>query len=189
MKKILILITVLMLPSLAAAIPVRVKDLADFDGVRGNDLVGYGLVVGLDGSGDSMRNAPFTEDMLTGMLERLGVNTTGDALRSKNVAAVIVTASLPPFARSGSKIDVDVSAIGDAKSLLGGTLVMTRLRRRMATSMRSRRGPSLQVGPRSRRRLRVLSRGSRLPGRSLLVRALSEKWNLISRNWKRCGLR
>lgn len=128
MKKILILITVLMLPSLAAAIPVRVKDLADFDGVRGNDLVGYGLVVGLDGSGDSMRNAPFTEDMLTGMLERLGVNTTGDALRSKNVAAVIVTASLPPFARSGSKIDVDVSAIGDAKSLLGGTLVMTPLK-------------------------------------------------------------
>lgn len=109
----------------AVAVPVRIKDLADFDGVRGNDLVGYGLVVGLDGSGDGMRNAPFTEEMLAGLLERLGVNVTDDALRSKNVAAVIVTATLPPFARSGSRIDVNVSAIGDAKSLLGGTLVMT----------------------------------------------------------------
>ncbi|ODT61117.1 MAG: flagellar biosynthesis protein FlgA [Paracoccus sp. SCN 68-21] len=112
----------------ALAVPVRIKDLADFDGVRGNDLVGYGLVVGLDGSGDGMRNAPFTEDMLAGLLERLGVNVTDDALRSKNVAAVIVTATLPPFARSGSRIDVKVAAIGDAKSLLGGTLVMTPLK-------------------------------------------------------------
>ncbi|RJK99624.1 flagellar basal body P-ring protein FlgI [Paracoccus aestuarii] len=112
----------------ALAVPVRIKDLADFDGVRGNDLVGYGLVVGLDGSGDGMRNAPFTEEMLAGLLERLGVNVTDDALRSKNVAAVIVTATLPPFARSGSRIDVNVSAIGDAKSLLGGTLVMTPLK-------------------------------------------------------------
>ena len=112
----------------ALAVPVRIKDLADFDGVRGNDLVGYGLVVGLDGSGDGMRNAPFTEEMLAGLLERLGVNVTDDALRSKNVAAVIVTATLPPFARSGSRIDVSVSAIGDAKSLLGGTLVMTPLK-------------------------------------------------------------
>lgn len=113
--------------SLQAA-PVRVKDLADFDGVRGNDLVGYGLVVGLDGTGDSLRNAPYTEDILAGLLERLGVNVGEDELRSKNVAAVVVTAELPPFARSGSRIDVGVSAIGDAKSLLGGTLVMTPLK-------------------------------------------------------------
>lgn len=112
----------------ALAVPVRIKDLADFDGVRGNDLVGYGLVVGLDGTGDGMRNAPFTEEMLAGLLERLGVNVTDDALRSKNVAAVIVTATLPPFARSGSRIGVNVSAIGDAQSLLGGTLVMTPLK-------------------------------------------------------------
>nr|WP_252734083.1 flagellar basal body P-ring protein FlgI [Paracoccus marinaquae] len=109
------------------AAPVRIKDIADFDGVRGNDLVGYGLVVGLDGTGDGFRNAPFTEDILGGLLERLGVNATDDALRSKNVAAVLVTASLPPFARSGSRIDVNVSTIGDAESLLGGTLVMTPL--------------------------------------------------------------
>lgn len=108
-----------------AAAPVRIKDMAEFDGVRGNDLVGYGLVVGLDGSGDSFRNAPFTEEMLAGLLERLGVNVTDDALRSKNVAAVVVTGVLPAFARSGSRIDVNVSTIGDASSLLGGTLVMT----------------------------------------------------------------
>lgn len=109
----------------AIASPVRIKDLVDFDGVRGNDLVGYGLVVGLDGSGDGLRNAPFTEDIMTNILERLGVNVTGEQFRPKNVAAVLVTATLPPFARAGGQIDVTVSAIGDAKSLLGGTLIMT----------------------------------------------------------------
>lgn len=113
--------------SLAAASPVKLKDLVEFDGVRTNDLVGYGLVVGLNGTGDGLRNAPFTEEILSNMLERLGVNVTGENLRPKNVAAVLVTASLPPFSRAGSKIDVTVSAIGDAKSLLGGTLVMTPL--------------------------------------------------------------
>lgn len=107
--------------------PVRIKDLVEFDGVRGNDLVGYGLVVGLDGSGDGLRNAPFTEEIMTNVLERLGVNVTGEQFRPKNVAAVFVTAALPPFSRSGSQIDVTVSAIGDAKSLLGGTLIMTPL--------------------------------------------------------------
>lgn len=105
----------------------RIKDLVEIEGVRGNDLVGYGLVVGLNGTGDGMRNAPFTEEALGNLLERLGVNVTGEAIRPKNVAAVIVTATLPPFARAGSRIDVTVSAIGDAKSLLGGTLVMTPL--------------------------------------------------------------
>lgn len=112
-------------PGLAA--PVRIKDLANIDGVRGNDLVGYGLVVGLNGSGDSLRNSPFTEEIMAGLLERLGVNVTDEAFRPKNVAAVIVTATLPPFARAGSQIGVNVAAIGDAKSLLGGTLVMTPL--------------------------------------------------------------
>jgi flagellar P-ring protein precursor FlgI len=109
----------------AAGNPVRIKDLVDFDGVRGNDLIGYGLVVGLNGSGDGLRNAPFTEDIMTNILERLGVNVTGEQFRPKNVAAVLVTATLPPFARAGSQIDVTVSAIGDASSLMGGTLVMT----------------------------------------------------------------
>ncbi|WP_043917735.1 flagellar basal body P-ring protein FlgI [Jannaschia aquimarina] len=106
---------------------IRLKDLVDFGGVRGNDLVGYGLVVGLDGTGDGLRNAPFTEEIMTSILERMGVNVTGEQFRPKNVAAVIVTAALPPFARTGSRIDVTISAIGDAESLLGGTLVMTPL--------------------------------------------------------------
>lgn len=111
----------------AQAAPVRIKDLVNIDGVRGNDLVGYGLVVGLDGSGDGLRNAPFTEEAMSNLLERLGINVTGEQFRPKNVAAVLVTATLPPFARAGSQIDVTVSAIGDAKSLLGGTLIMTPL--------------------------------------------------------------
>lgn len=121
------LLSFAILPGLTAAAPVRIKDLVNFDGVRGNDLVGYGLVVGLNGTGDGLRNAPFTEDIMGNILERLGVNVTGEQFRPKNVAAVLVTASLPPFARSGSQIDVIVSAIGDAKSLLGGSLVMTPL--------------------------------------------------------------
>jgi flagellar P-ring protein FlgI len=111
----------------AQAMPVRLKDLVEFDGVRSNDLVGYGLVVGLNGTGDGLRNSPFTEEIMANILERLGVNVTGEQFRPRNVAAVLVTAQLPPFSRAGSSIDVTVSAIGDASSLLGGTLVMTPL--------------------------------------------------------------
>ena len=123
----LILLICLCLSGAATAAPIRIKDLVEFDGVRGNDLVGYGLVVGLNGSGDGIRNAPFTEEIMANLLERLGVNVAGEEFRPKNVAAVFVTAQLPAFARSGGRIDVTVSAIGDAKSLLGGTLVMTPL--------------------------------------------------------------
>lgn len=111
----------------AEAQGVRLKDLVHFEGVRGNDLVGYGLVVGLNGTGDGLRNSPFTEEIMSNILERLGVNVTGEQFRAKNVAAVIVTAQLPPFARAGGLVDVTVSAIGDASSLLGGTLIMTPL--------------------------------------------------------------
>lgn len=106
---------------------VRIKDLVAFDGMRGNDLVGYGLVVGLNGTGDSLRNSPFTEQSLTSMLERLGVNTSGETLKTENVAAVIVTATLPPFQRQGTRVDVVVSSLGDATNLMGGTLVVTPL--------------------------------------------------------------
>lgn len=124
---ILLSFQVFALVSAASANAIRIKDLVEFDGVRGNDLVGYGLVVGLNGTGDGIRNAPFTEDIMSNILERLGVNITGEQFRPKNVAAVFVTATLPPFSRAGSTIDITVSAIGDAKSLLGGTLVMTPL--------------------------------------------------------------
>jgi len=109
----------------AVASQIRIKDLVEFDGVRGNDLVGYGLVVGLNGTGDGIRNSPFTEEIMSNILERLGVNVAGEQFRPKNVAAVFVTGTLPPFARAGGRIDITVSAIGDAKSLLGGTLILT----------------------------------------------------------------
>jgi flagellar P-ring protein precursor FlgI len=103
----------------------RIKDIADFEGVRDNPLVGYGLVVGLNGTGDKLTNSGFTRQSLIGMLERLGVNTRDDPLKTKNVAAVMVTGSLPPFARQGTYIDVTVSTLGDATSLLGGSLLVT----------------------------------------------------------------
>jgi flagellar P-ring protein precursor FlgI len=105
----------------------RIKDIVEFEGVRENMLVGYGIVVGLNGTGDALRNAPFTKQSLEAMLERLGVNTRDSTLNTKNVAAVMVTARLPGFAASGSQIDATVSAMGDAKSLLGGTLLVTPL--------------------------------------------------------------
>lgn len=113
--------------TVSASAQSRIKDIADFEGVRENLLVGYGLVVGLNGSGDTLTNSKFTEQSLVGMLERLGVKTKGDDLKTANVAAVMVTSTLPPFARQGTRIDVTVSALGDAKSLLGGTLVVTPL--------------------------------------------------------------
>jgi flagellar P-ring protein precursor FlgI len=105
----------------------RIKDLADIEGVRDNMLIGYGLVVGLANSGDSLKNAPFTQQALQTMLERLGVNTRGQQVNTKDVAAVMVTANLPAFAAQGSHIDVTVSAMGDAKSLSGGALLATPL--------------------------------------------------------------
>lgn len=111
--------------SFAAA--ARIKDIVDMEGVRENQLVGYGLVVGLNGTGDSLNNSPFTKQSLQSMLERLGVNTAGENVRTANVAAVMVTANLPPFATQGSRMDVSVAALGDSDSLQGGTLLVTPL--------------------------------------------------------------
>jgi len=103
----------------------RIKDIASLQAGRDNQLIGYGLVVGLQGTGDGLRNSPFTEQSLRAMLQNLGISTEGGASRVNNVAAVIVTANLPPFASLGSRIDVTVSSLGDATSLRGGTLIMT----------------------------------------------------------------
>jgi flagellar P-ring protein precursor FlgI len=111
----------------AAEAGSRIKDLTDIEGIRDNQLIGYGLVVGLNGTGDSLNNSPFTKQSLQAMLERLGVNIRGAQLRTGNVAAVMVTANLPAFATQGTRIDVVVSALGDAKSLQGGTLLVTPL--------------------------------------------------------------
>ncbi len=105
----------------------RIKDLANIEGIRQNQLIGYGLVVGLNGTGDTLNNIPFTKQSLQAMLERLGVNIRGAQIRTGNVAAVMVTANLPAFGTQGTRIDVTVSALGDSKSLQGGTLLVTPL--------------------------------------------------------------
>lgn len=125
----LLCLATLAAPAMPTAAQVRIKDIADVEGVRSNQLIGYGLVVGLNGTGDKLDNAVFTRESLVGMLERLGVNTRDQVtkLSTKNIAAVMVTADLPAFARSGSRIDVAISALGDATNLTGGTLLVTPL--------------------------------------------------------------
>lgn len=118
---------VMLFHSNTANASVRIKDIVNVEGVRENMLVGYGIVVGLNGTGDKLNNNAFTEQSLKAFLERLGVNTSASSLKTKNIAAVTVTASLPAFARNGSNIDINVSAIGDAKSLQGGVLLATPL--------------------------------------------------------------
>ncbi|EJL81312.1 flagellar basal-body P-ring protein [Polaromonas sp. CF318] len=131
-------LTLCLLPPALAALAVlaplpaqaeRIKDLASIQGVRDNPLIGYGLMVGLDGSGDQTMQTPFTTQSLNNMLGQLGVTVPpGTNMQLKNVAAVMVTAVLPPFARPGQAIDVTVSSLGNAKSLRGGTLLMTPLK-------------------------------------------------------------
>ena len=125
----ILVLSLILFGAFAARAQVRIKDIADVEGVRGNQLVGYGLVVGLAGTGDKLDSAVFTRQSLIGMLERLGVNTRDQEakLQTKNVAAVMVTAELPAFGRTGSRIDVSVSALGDASNLTGGTLLVTPL--------------------------------------------------------------
>ena len=110
----------------SAAYADRIKDMASIQGVRDNQLIGYGIVVGLDGSGDQTTQTPFTVQSIISMLSQMGVNLpTGTSLQLKNVAAVMVTATLPRFSKPGQNIDVTASSIGNAKSLRGGTLLMT----------------------------------------------------------------
>jgi flagellar P-ring protein precursor FlgI len=125
----LLLLLLLVTATLPVSAQIRIKDIADIEGVRDNQLIGYGLVVGLNNTGDKLDNAVFTRESLIGMLERMGVNTRDQVskLETKNIAAVMVTADLPAFARSGSRIDVAVSSLGDATNLTGGALLVTPL--------------------------------------------------------------
>ena len=123
----LIPVAALLAPFGAYAGP-RIKDIVDIENVRANQLVGYGLVVGLAGTGDRMRNSPFTEESMQAMLERMGVNIRGTQMQTQNVAAVSISATMPAFARAGSQIDVQISSLGDASSLQGGTLLVSSLR-------------------------------------------------------------
>ena len=122
-----LLVVLLTLAGLQGAGATRIKDIVAVQGVRANQLVGYGLVVGLNGTGDSPRNSPFTEQSLQSMLDRMGINVRNSKTRTRNIAAVIVTAELPAFAGKGSRIDVTVGSLGDATSLQGGSLVLSPL--------------------------------------------------------------
>jgi flagellar P-ring protein precursor FlgI len=127
-KFILALASAALLLSDASFAATRIKDIASVQGVRDNQIIGYGLVTGLQGTGDTLRNAQFTEQSIQSMLDRMGVNVREMNLRTRNVAAVIVTADLPPFVGVGSRIDVSVTSMGDATSLKGGTLMLTALK-------------------------------------------------------------
>ena len=171
--------------ALSAGAAPRIKDLVEVEGVRGNDLVGYGLVVGLKGTGDAIRNAPFTEEALANLLERLGVNVSGEDFKPENVAAVIVTATMPPFSRPGNRIDVTVSAIGDADGLLGGTLVMTPLNAADGNIYAVAQGPILAggveaEGQAARTQIGVPTSGS-IPGGARVERELPFDFDAMER--------
>ncbi len=143
----------------------RIKDIAQLQSARDNQLVGYGLVIGLQGSGDSLRNSPFTEQSIRAMLENLGIAGEGGRARAKNVAAVIVTANLPPFVKSGARIDISVSSLGDATSLAGGTLVMTPLKAADGEIYAVGQGPVMVSGFSAQGEAETLTQGVPTSGR------------------------
>lgn len=165
----------LLAPGVALANPQpRIKDIVDVENVRPNQLVGYGLVVGLQGTGDRIRNVPFTEETLQAMLERMGVNIRGTQMLTQNVAAVTVTATMPPYARSGSTIDVQVSALGDSTSLQGGILLVSSLRALDGEIYAVAQGPVAVSGFKAQGAAAKLSRGvmttARIAGGAIVER-------------------
>jgi len=166
---------------------VRIKDITAVQGVRANQLVGYGLVVGLNSTGDSLRNSPFTAQSLQSMLDNMGVNVRNANPRTRNIAAVLVTAELPPFAGPGARIDVTVSSLGDATSLAGGSLVMTPLSGADALIYAVAQGPVAVSGFQVQGRAESVSQNvpttGRIPNGALVERevasALSEEQTLV----------
>ncbi len=165
-------------PSGASA---RIKDIATLQSARDNQLIGYGLVIGLNGTGDGLRNAPFTEQSMQAMLQNLGIVVEGGRNRSKNVAAVIVTMSLPPFVQSGARIDVNVSSLGDATSLAGGTLVMTPLRAPDGEIYAVAQGPVSVSGFSAQGEAETLTKGvptsGRVPNGAIVERQVEARFN------------
>ena len=163
-------------PALASS---RLKDIANLQISRENMLVGYGLVVGLQGTGDGLRNSPFTEQSLKAMLSRLGIASGLRAARSKNLAAVIVTAKLPVFAQPGARLDVTVSSIGDATSLAGGTLIMTPLRGADLETYAAAQGAVIVSGYQAEGQAESVTRGvpttGRIPNGAVVEQGLSDK--------------
>ncbi len=178
-----ILLCLLLLPCLvnAALATSRIKDMTAIQGVRDNQLVGYGLVIGLQATGDSLRNSPFTEQSMRSMLDRMGVDVAAGTIRSRNVAAVIVSATLPPFVGKGTRIDVTVSSLGDAASLAGGTLVMTPLVAADGNAYAVAQGPVAVSGFASTGQAESLTQGvptsGRIPNGALIERELTGDFN------------
>ena len=173
--------------AIACTIPAqgtsRLKDIAALEVSRENMLVGYGLVVGLQGTGDGLRNAPFTEQSLKAMLSTLGIATGGTAARSKNLAAVIVSAKLPEYSRPGTKLDVTVSSIGDASSLAGGTLIMTPLRGADAEIYAAAQGAIIVSGFQAEGQAASVTRGvpttGRIPNGATVERGLDGEFSKV----------
>lgn len=162
----------------------RIKDITDVQGIRENQLVGYGLVLGLAGTGDSMRNSPFTEQSTRSMLLRMGVAVPEGSIRAKNIAAVVVTAKLPPFISPGERVDVTVSSLGDATSLMGGTLVMTPLSAADGNAYAVAQGAISVSGLAASGQAESLSEGTptggRIPGGALIERELTADFNGVA---------
>ncbi|MCU0832682.1 MAG: flagellar basal body P-ring protein FlgI [Rhizobiaceae bacterium] len=163
----------------------RVKDITQVQGLRGNQLIGYGLVVGLSGTGDSLRNAPFTDQSIKSMLDHLGVNVRDANPRVENVAAVIVTAELPAFAQPGQRLDVTVSSLGDASSLRGGTLVLTALLGADGVIYAAAQGPLAVTGVSAQGDAQSVEEGvptvGRIPNGAMVERALPATLGDLSR--------
>lgn len=159
----------------------RIKDVASLQSARDNQLVGYGLVIGLQGTGDGLRNSPFTEQSIRAMLENLGISTQGGQTRSRNVAAVIVTANLPPFVQPGARIDISVSSMGDATSLTGGTLVMTPLRAPDGEIYAVGQGPVIVTGFTAQGQAETVTQGvptsGRIPNGAIVERQVPASFN------------
>lgn len=176
MKTIALTIFLTLLATGISSATSRIKDITSVLGVRDNQIIGYGLIVGLSGSGDSLRNSPFTEQAMQSMLDRLNINTRGNQLRSKNVAAVIVTADLPPFAKQGSRLDVTVSSLGDATSLMGGTLIQTQLRAADGTTYALAQGQLSVTGFAAQGRSEVITQGvptaARIPNGAIVEKEI-----------------
>jgi flagellar P-ring protein precursor FlgI len=159
----------------------RIKDIATLQTARDNQLIGYGLVIGLQGTGDGLRNSPFTEQSMRAMLQNLGVAMEGGQARARNVAAVIVTANLPAFVQSGARIDVSVSSLGDASSLSGGTLVMTPLRAPDGDIYAVAQGPVFVSGFTAQGQAETLTKGvptsGRIPNGAIVERQVEARFN------------
>lgn len=183
MMRLLLAALLLMELCASAAAMSRIKDISDVEGIRENQLVGYGLVMGLAGTGDTMRGSPFTEQSARSMLQRLGVAVPPGSIKARNIAAVIVTARLPPFVSAGERIDVSVSSLGDASSLRGGTLVMTPLSGADGNAYAVAQGAISVTGFQASGEAEKLSDGTptggRIPGGALIERELTADFNSV----------